>query len=606
MDDLSSTTAPAGGVVITTATERALSPHPVRAWLALVLVLLVCLPPLLIDLGHRVSTHTMENVALVTSQETWLRWHEGEPGAWLVTSNDTLPRVEKPPMLTWLNFLAWSDLTPQTSTPVQLTYRARLVTVVLGLIMLASVFWMGYTLGDLRMAAVATLIAGSMFFLQRQARWASYDIHFVTWVTLAIAAALWAMKPTLGKEGASRWRGIVGWSLSGLAMAASVMSKNPLAFVLILLPVMSAMMLSPWSSRGLRPRIADLVGLCGAALLASALVVPWYLHVIYGLADASRTLKMEFRQPRSDPQPFYYYIGVVALVLPWTAWMFGGLVQPFTVENRSRRRQLLVAWMWFVILLVFFSIPPAKQQRYILPIVPAVALLAAQLIRQHQEIADRGLRDRFGESLNGIMWIALLVVSFAMGPFMATQDWFMARHWPWFPRPVVIPIAWPFAIAFSATLVAVALIGWSAQRRWKPTQSAVLVAIWTIIATAVFWHAYAEVPTKVSVFKAEAERIAAVVGTSPLRSLRITEVDHLKYKLNEEFRFYYGRLIRRITPDALEAYASGSNVPVYVLAKSQRSYEEAMRNAGYLQVDANVKTDDKDIQELWMHEGRRE
>ena len=45
----------------------------------LVVTLLLCLPVILMDLGGRDSTHTMENVALVTSQETWQRVHEGEP-----------------------------------------------------------------------------------------------------------------------------------------------------------------------------------------------------------------------------------------------------------------------------------------------------------------------------------------------------------------------------------------------------------------------------------------------------------------------------------------------------------------------------------------------
>jgi len=565
------------------------------------LLLALCAPPLFLRTAEHLSTHTMENVALVTSQETWLRWHEGEPGAWLVTSNDGQPRVEKPPMLTWLDFLAWSDLTPGVATPAQLTHRARIVSAALALVMLASIFWLGNCLGGLSTATLATLVAGSMIFFQRQGRTASYDIHYVAWATLAIAAAFWAMSPR--GPAASRTRQIAGWSIAGAAMACSVMSKNPLPLFIVLMPVLSAIILLP------QQRTASLIGLGAAILIAMLPVIPWYWHVAATYPDAVRTLKMEFRQPRSNPQVFYYYLGLFGLVIPWSAWLICGLIQPFTHIDWQRRRRVLIPWLWFALVFLFFSIPPAKQQRYILPIIPAVALLCAQVLGEYQNRADSGRPDRLARIIGGAISFTLLLASLCVGPMLAFHEWLAARV-PTKLSGLFSAIRFnqmsvSCAIVLTIVLVSIAVLGWMWNRRWQPMRSAVAMAIWALMVTIAYWGYENGEPQRtdeVKLYQAEAERVASKIGNSPLRSLRITDMDFQKYKLNEEFRFYFGRLIRRITPEELAPYAQQSSVPVYVLTKSQVKYDEALASAGYHEVDSTVITDEKDVQELWRHE----
>lgn len=573
------------------------------AWLIMALLLGLCAPPLFMRTGVHLSTHTMENVAMVTSQETWLRWHAGETGAWMVTSNDGQPRVEKPPMLTWLDFLAWSDLTPGVATPMDLTHRARIVSALLALIMLASIFWLGNSLGDLSIASLAMLVAGSMIFFQRQGRSASYDIHFVAWGTLAVAAAFWAMKPLDSGAPPSRARQIAGWSIAGAAMACSLMSKNPLLFAIVLMPVLGAIVLLP------HRRGSNLVGLGAAIVIALLPVIPWYWHVVVTYPRAFAILKMEFQQPRTNPQVFYYYLGLFGLVVPWSAWLICGLIQPFTHVEWQRRRRLLVPWLWFALIFLFFSIPAAKQQRYILPIIPAVALLCAQVLREYQSKADSGRADRLARIIGGAMWFILFLVSLCVGPMLAFHEWLAARM----PAKMSdefnairfnqISVAW--AIVLTIVLVALAVLGWIWNQRWQPMRSALAMAIWTLAVTSVYWGFENGEPRRtdeVKLYQSEAERVATIIGNSPMRSLRITGSDFQSYKLNEEFRLYFGRLIRRITPEELSSYAEQSPTPVYVLTKSQPEYADTLAAAGYHEVDSAVITDEKDVQQLWRHD----
>src|SRR5688572_4939857 len=85
------------------------------AIIALAAIMALSLPALLIDLGRLAPRSWMEGIALLSSRETWKRQHAGESHAWLTPTVNGSPRLRKPPMLIWLNMLAWSDLDPATA-----------------------------------------------------------------------------------------------------------------------------------------------------------------------------------------------------------------------------------------------------------------------------------------------------------------------------------------------------------------------------------------------------------------------------------------------------------------------------------------------------------
>ncbi|MCG8510549.1 MAG: glycosyltransferase family 39 protein, partial [Rhodospirillales bacterium] len=213
--------------------------RPGRTVLLLLAVLAICLPAMLVDLAARDSTHTMENIAVLSAQETWLRQVgykdiEAAPDAWLMPTRNGEPRVTKPPMYVWTTVLGWIGLDPDTATAEQIIWRARFVSVVMGVVLIASIFWMGLSLEGRRLAVVAALAAGAMWFVQRQARTASYDIHMTAWVALSLAGALWAMKPLRRK---AHWRRqVVGWGAAAFGLFMGFMSKQ-LALVVMVLPL---------------------------------------------------------------------------------------------------------------------------------------------------------------------------------------------------------------------------------------------------------------------------------------------------------------------------------------------------------------------------------
>ena len=339
-----------------------LSEHPVPGrpigsrgaagnWLMLLLVLVICAVPMLIVVGRGDSKRTMENIAVLSAQETWLRQHgwqdiPADPDAWLMPTRNGNPRIVKPPLVIWLDMLAWSDLTPADSTAQQLIGRARVVSVGMGLLTVVGVYWIGLVLGDRKLAVMSALAAGTCVFLQRQSRIASYDIHMTGWATLAVASAIWAMRPFGPTPAMGRY--LAGWALAGAALAGAYMSKGPLALLVGAAPVLCTIVVVKDNWR------RHVTGLVGMLLVAALLTLPWYLYLWVEVRNTAAALLHEYKAERKEFQPPYYYFGLFGLVLPWSIWLLAGLTQPFMRASGEHRRKLMVAWVWFVFIFVVF------------------------------------------------------------------------------------------------------------------------------------------------------------------------------------------------------------------------------------------------------------
>jgi 4-amino-4-deoxy-L-arabinose transferase-like glycosyltransferase len=91
-------------------------------------------------------------------------------------------------------------------------------------------------------------------------------------------------------------------------------------------------------------------------------------------------------------QPFWYYAERLPLsLLPWTALLPGALVLAW--RNRRRSAGLRLALVAAVFVVVFFSISTEKRDLYVLPALPAIALMMAAMVAQVS-----GWRDELGDS----------------------------------------------------------------------------------------------------------------------------------------------------------------------------------------------------------------
>ena len=160
-----------------------------------------------------------------------------------------------------------------------------------------------------------------------------------------------------------------------VALAAGFMAKGPVVFILTIAPVLLA---SLWARDGAASRPLARVG---GWIVFALLALPWYLFVLLqtrGLFTFFMRSQIWERYTTTVHQrggPIYYFVLVIlAGGLPWVVASLRG-ARAAAERRPGFERALLVTWI--ALPLLFFSFSGSKLPAYVLPVFPALALLAA-------------------------------------------------------------------------------------------------------------------------------------------------------------------------------------------------------------------------------------
>lgn len=162
-----------------------------------------------------------------------------------------------------------------------------------------------------------------------------------------------------------------------------------------------------------RVRIRDLLA---ATVLMVAVIAPFPITLMAagGSSTGRNYLVWQlFRRPNHD-WPFYFQTVPPAIGMLVIAAALIGIVLLW--NERSWREKLLVAWV--VVPVTFFQIWPVKGFQYLLPIAPALAVLAGRLLGKgahtESEISVPGLGKTW--SINPIFsWLVTGIIVFSIG-----------------------------------------------------------------------------------------------------------------------------------------------------------------------------------------------
>ena len=316
-----------------------------------------------------------------------------ESGDWLTPHFNYVYRFEKPILYYWLAASAYLVAGVGETT-------ARFPSALAGLGLTLLVFVSAHRWYDVSTGFLAGVITASSFGYVIMARQALPDLTLTFFVTLAIWAALVAYRePSIGEqEPACNSRSRTAWvALSAVGAAGAILTKGPVGIVLPVLVVGPLLVLDHWSGRARAAvRMTDLALF---AIIVLALAAPWFLRMalVHGPAYLDRFFIVEnfdrFATPRyNDPRPFWYYAPiVVGGMLPWSPFML--LWLPSIARGLRRglsgcTNTVRFCW-WAAAPLLFYSLSVGKQPRYILPILPPLAVLLAHAIRSRSVGCDR-------------------------------------------------------------------------------------------------------------------------------------------------------------------------------------------------------------------------
>lgn len=383
----------------------------------------------------------------------WEMWHRDD---FLVPHLNGQPYSHKPPLLFWLIHFGWRVFGVNEVWP-------RLLPALLAVAALALVAALGRDLfaEEARARqAVWALLASALFLLL--ASFVAFDLL----LTVAVLAAL------LGLRRAVREPGFAGWGLLALATAAGLLAKGPVV-LLHLLPV--ALLAPFWSTARMGRRwVSWYLGLLASIGVGVAIALAWalpaaarggpaYRHAIFFGQTAGRLVE-SFAHDR----PWYWYLPLLPLIFFPLFW--------WPLAWRALRLALRRPWSesarfclgWALPPFLSFSAISGKQPQYLVPLVPAMALLVAGASDRSESLRWRGL----GAPASGLAIVGLAMLAVAWHPELVS---IALPHVGWLALLGVIAVAVAGGLARCAARFP--RTGWTCL-------AAINVALWLLVHLA--------------------------------------------------------------------------------------------------------------------------
>ena len=291
-------------------------------------------------------------------------WEAHVSGDHLVSHLNTKTYAHKPPLLFWLINAVWA-VTGLND------HAARLVSPAAGIVCLFLTAMMARRLwpdaSSFQRCAPMMLLSMTVWIVFCPVT--MFDMLLTCFTLVGLLGVLRA------EAGFSR----SGWLLAGTAVGLGILSKGPV----ILVHVVPAALLAPlWSTRVRTSYVRWYAGCIFSIVIAAAIGLAWALpsaaaggkaysdELLFGQTAGRMVNSFAHREP------FWWYLPVLPLCLtPWI--LFGSVWRGMWQTRLDSPMKFLISWAGasFVIL----SLVSGKQAYYLMPAIPAFALILARL-----------------------------------------------------------------------------------------------------------------------------------------------------------------------------------------------------------------------------------
>jgi 4-amino-4-deoxy-L-arabinose transferase-like glycosyltransferase len=299
-------------------------------------------------------------------------------GDWIVPHLNGLDYIEKPPLQYWATALSYSLLGVSN-------FSARLYTALAALASVLTVWFLARRLWgrDAGWRAAAVLCGMLMFLVLGQLL--TLDMGLTFWMTLSLAGFLLAQQPLLASR---RWM-LLAWAAAALGVLSKGLVAAAIPAAVLVIYSLAARDFAPWRR----------LQLAWGLPLFLALTVPWHWLAAHRLDDFLQFFFVHehlarYLTPEADRGEPWWFFGCVFLAgtVPWTLSalrvVLGGWrrcapgARPSTTATATATGNFDSAfflWIWVMFTCVFFSLSDSKLMPYILPAMPALALLIGSL-----------------------------------------------------------------------------------------------------------------------------------------------------------------------------------------------------------------------------------
>ena len=351
--------------------------------------------------------------------------------------------LEKPPLYYWQAMLVYSVLgVSDVSARIPAALDAT------GLVVAVYLFFRKFRRG---VEVDAALITASCAGVIGYARAAAMDMALCAAFSVGMLA-WWAWR-----ESSHR----IYLALFYLCMALGMLAKGPVApFLAVVVIVLFAVAMREW-------RVIFRTLWFPGVLLFCAVALPWYFAVQLRNPQFFREFFLEHNLARfgtnlyHHPEPFWYFVPVAALALiPWMVFVIAAVAESLRTwwtDRKSEHSEAgyelqfnVFAVCWLIVPVLFFSLSQSKLPGYILPSVPAGAVLLADYLRRHLEHEKPVSK-----------WMAILHALMASAPIVPALlvAYAVTEHRLPAGRPMFIALAIAFVLCVAVAMTLVSRAG---------------------------------------------------------------------------------------------------------------------------------------------------
>ncbi len=369
-------------------------------------------------------------------------WEMLGSGDWLTPMLNAAPFFHKPPLFYWI-----TAATLSAGDSGEWGARVAPWVAASGCAMVSAWFvsrWLGWRSAQAALLALATQ---PLYFVAAQ--FANLDML----VAACIGITIWLLAHSallLERGEAARRPLVLAYGMAGLGVLAKGLIGVALPGLVIVV----------WLSLRQQWRVLFRLMWCPMGLaLFLVVTVPWFwlmqqrfddfLNYFFIVHHVKRFAAEGF----NNAQPWFFYPALLlALSLPLWPWLWRALAPSYWRDTqRGAVRQLL--WLWLLLVTLFFSLPLSKPLGYILPVLPPLAVLAADV---YAGLAAPGRWARRwwygGVALSAALGLGV-VAFYTVQPHTSSRQLGLALGQRWANgEPVVALHRFPYDVPFYARL----------------------------------------------------------------------------------------------------------------------------------------------------------
>lgn len=307
-------------------------------------------------------------------------------GDWVIPTLNGQLRINKTPLCYWL-VASLAKITGKVDE-----FTARFPNAIFAFLSAAAILYFVNQWLSFRIAVVSTGVWVTSLSYIRYSHSARPEMALTFFVMLCLLSFYSAFTTK------SRKRQVIYMLVFWISFSLANLAKGPAPLAYVLIPIFFYVAISrQWK---VLIRLLPVAG----PIIFLVIVLPWPLAIANRVNWDITIWKREFfDRLYGDYEPghfpiYYYLVMMFKYITPWVAFLPMALSAHFFRVWGKAQPLMRFLWLWFVADMVFLTVDVCKRQHYILPLMPAMAILIGILL-EDMAFARKAYTQKFARSV---------------------------------------------------------------------------------------------------------------------------------------------------------------------------------------------------------------